>query len=214
MLIKAIIIFVTIVFFAVDAPPSANAEPAQHASLAPVQPEDAHRYETDSVARLARGVFLAASPGAKDKRFAETVVLMIEYGFQGAVGIVINRPTGIPLADALPDIDDIKKLSGGLYYGGPVDKAHVMLLIRSDHDVPGAQKIINNVYVSADVNVLKRAASEATAEDRLRIYAGYAGWAPQQLEREVFSGGWHVIDANADAIFSNEPGKVWSEIRK
>ena len=160
----------------------------------------------------ARGKFLVASHAIADPRFQETVVLLIGYDDTGATGLIINRPSKVPLADMLMPVPGLKKRSDVVYYGGPVEGHRILMLIRSPEKLEGADKVFTNVYVSASRSLLERMIDANKTQKQLRVYAGYAGWMPGQLNREVSRGDWYILNADADSIFEKEPSEIWREL--
>jgi putative transcriptional regulator len=165
-----------------------------------------------SGALLAKGKFLVASSGIADPFFRETVVLLISYDPTGAAGLVINRPTKIPLADLLPNEPGLKKRSDFIYYGGPVEAQRMFMLIRSDEKLEESDNLFQNVYVSMSRNTLERVIEAHKTQKQFRAYSGYAGWFPGQLNNEVMRGDWYVLDADAEIIFETEESEIWHEL--
>lgn len=164
--------------------------------------------------RPARGKFLVASPGLSDPRFQETVVLLIDYGTEGSAGIIINRPTKVPLAELLPSVPGLRERTDVAYYGGPVEVHRMLMLIRSGERPEESGRVFGNVYVSASRNALERAIGSGRTEKQMRVYAGYAGWTPRQLDYEIARGDWIIMSADARFIFEKKPSEVWLELQK
>ncbi len=160
-----------------------------------------HPHMPMQVERLSKGEFLVAAPSMTDPRFSGTTVLLLEYGAHGAVGLIINKPTGIKLSRAFGHIKGFEKDGRQLYLGGPVGIDQVFILLRSEKVVNGASRVLKDVYVSTSEKVLERAAG---GKFEFRVFAGFAGWAPFQLDREVSMGIWSVVDGDADVIFSGK----------
>lgn len=160
----------------------------------------------------AKGKFLVASRTLADPRFRETVVLLIGYGAEGAAGLVINRPTKVPLAEMLPSVQGLKNRTDFVYYGGPVEGDRMLMLIRSGEKPEESDRVFGNVYVSSSRNTLERMISARRKERQFRVYAGYAGWSPGQLDAEVSRGDWHIILADAKSIFDKKSSEVWREL--
>jgi putative transcriptional regulator len=158
---------------------------------------------------LAKGRFLVASRNLSDPNFAETAIFLIDYHRRGAMGLVINRPTAVPLAKVWPNMKGLQQRSDTVYIGGPVATRRVILLIRSSRTLDDAQQIIDNIHVSTSQKILARLVDRASAAEQFRVYAGYAGWGPGQLEREVARGDWHVLPADAATVFDTAPADVW-----
>ena len=161
---------------------------------------------------LAQGKFLVAGRQLMDPNFRETVVLLIRYGPDGAIGLVINRPLELKLSTVLPDIKELERSKETLYLGGPVEPARVMLLVRSAKPPIASMPVFDDVYLSSSQKVLQDLIKKPAEEERFRIYAGYAGWAPNQLESEFDRGHWHVLKADAETLFDKKSSEIWQEL--
>jgi len=162
---------------------------------------------------LAKGKFLVASRRLQDPNFRETVVLLIDYGLDGAMGLVINRPSAVKLTTVFPDIKELKQRKDTIYVGGPVDVNKMLLLIRSPKMPEGANEVTAGVYISSSWKVLEDLMKKkATKDERFRLFAGYAGWAPSQLDFERTRGDWYVLKAEAETVFSQNPSELWPEL--
>ncbi len=160
----------------------------------------------------ARGKFLVASRELLDPRFREAVVLLIDYSANGATGLIINKPTKVALAEALPSIPGLKKRSDAVYYGGPVENNIILMLIRSKEDPQEAVRVFGDVYVSASRNTLERMIDSHKTDKQLRTYSGYAGWMARQLDWEVSRGDWLIVPADARSIFESDASGIWREL--
>ena len=162
--------------------------------------------------KLAKGKFLVASRRLGDPNFSETVVLLIEYGPEGAVGLVINRPSNVKLSTVFPDVKELKQRKDTIYVGGPVAVNQMLMLIRSTQAPAASVPVVENVYISSSWTVLEHLIKNANAEQRFRLFSGYAGWAPNQLDFERTRGDWHVLEADADNVFTHDPRPLWQEL--
>lgn len=160
----------------------------------------------------ARGAFLVASEDMNDPNFSRTVILLISYGEEGAMGLVINRPTTILPRRIIPGVEGLSRYNGPMFFGGPVMLDRILFLWRGAEPAGESEPVFGGVRVSANRDVLDSLASEPTDASRLRIYAGYAGWAPGQLDLELRQGGWHVVAASEDLVFADKPGAVWKQL--
>jgi len=158
---------------------------------------------------LAKGKFLVAGRQLGDPNFRETVVLLIEYGLDGAMGLVINRPSNVKLATVFPDIKELKQREDTIYVGGPVAVNQMLLLVRSTRTPELSRPVTDDVYISSSWKVLERLMKKTDKDERFRLFAGYAGWAPDQLDFERSRGDWHVLKAEAEMIFSQNPDELW-----
>lgn len=170
------------------------------------QPEVAARRPApragNPAAALAKGSFLVAARRLEDPNFTETVVLLLAYGSGGAMGIVVNRPTPVKLATVLPDIEELEGREHRLHVGGPLSQGALLVLVRSPQRPADSEHVLEDVYVTSSRAVIRQALGEEGSGKRLRVYAGYAGWAPGQLAAEVGRGDWHVARGSADDVFS------------
>jgi putative transcriptional regulator len=177
-------------------------------SAIPKDGQDAPGYREE----LAKGKFLVASRRLSDPNFSETVVLLIDYGPDGAMGLVVNRPSNVKLSTVFPDIEALKERKDTVYVGGPVAVNQMLMLIRSSTAPAASKPVIDNVYMSGSWKVLEGLIKKAAADQQFRLYAGYAGWAPNQLDFERTRGDWHVIKADADSVFAIDPKALWQEL--
>jgi putative transcriptional regulator len=165
----------------------------------------------EPAAASARGRLLVATPDLRDPNFARTVVLVLEHDDDGALGVVLNRPSETDVAELFPDWRAAVPEPTVAFVGGPVSPDSVIALARGDrdeavdgwipfHDTLGTVDLARN---PADLLVEVRA---------VRVFAGYAGWAPGQLEGELELGGWFVLDAEPDDAFTPEPDELWASV--
>jgi len=161
-------------------------------------------------ASVAKGVFLVASPSLNDPNFRQSVVLVLEHGSQGTLGIIVNRPTDKLLSEALPDVAALKGTNHRLFAGGPVQPSVMLLLSRLKEPQPGMRLVFESVYVGGTPELLERLMANAGAADRFRAFAGYAGWAPGQLGFEMRQGSWAVLSAESN-LFERDPATLWQE---
>lgn len=165
--------------------------------------------QTAPQAALSAGRFLVAGQHLRDPNFAQTVVLLLDYGERGARGVIINRRTDVKLAAVFPRITGLRQRPDTVYLGGPVARNQLLVLLRSDKPRAATEHVVDDVYVSTSRRVLVDALNRAAA---VHVYAGYAGWAPGQLDREVARGDWHVLPADVETVFSEAPDDVWREL--
>jgi putative transcriptional regulator len=161
---------------------------------------------------LSKGKFLVASKQLRDPQFFETVVLLIQYNTQGAMGLVINRPTTVKLSKVLPEIEGLQKRSDTIYLGGPVAKNQLMLLIRTNSPPEGSRLVFKDIYLSSSQTIIEKMIYNPDTPEKFRVYAGYAGWAPGQLDQEVSRGGWHILQADEESVFDKTPAEIWPEL--
>ena len=154
-----------------------------------------------------RGRLLVAAPPLGDPNFDRSVVFMIEHDEGGAFGVVINRPNqDLPFEAMTGELDSWRDLvapPSRIFRGGPVQTASLIALARVEiGDEPRVQP------VDLDIEPIDH-------DDRptaLRVFHGYAGWGPQQLDGELALGAWIVVDALADDVFDADPGGLWRRV--
>jgi putative transcriptional regulator len=167
---------------------------------------------SQSQSALGKGKFLVASRRLGDPNFAETVVLLIEYGQSGAMGVVINRPTEAQLSTLLPDVKGLQQRTDTVYLGGPVGRSQMIILVRSHNQPKGSLQVFEDVYTISGQTVLQHIIDEAGTSAKFRAYLGYAGWAPGQLAMEVSQGGWYILPADAATVFDKAAAETWPEL--
>jgi putative transcriptional regulator len=163
---------------------------------------------------LGKGVFLVASRNLKERTFAQTVVLLVHHDEDGAMGVIINRPTTLPLSALLPSIAALAGRDDRVFFGGPVGRQRLLLLVRSATELRQAESVFEDVYVSASEQTLRELLGRADSDDVFYAYVGYAGWAPHQLEQELERGDWYIAAADANLVFSAEPATIWPQLIK
>ena len=152
------------------------------------------------VSEFHRGKLLIASPVLSDF-FARTVVLLIEHSEEGAMGLVLNRPSETMVAEAVPTLANLGDDGAVVRVGGPVGQNSVVALGEF------ADPEESTRLLTGDVGVVDPDRSDSLL--RLRVYAGHAGWAPGQLEAELDQEAWVVADPDPDDPFSD--GDLWTE---
>ena len=164
-----------------------------------------------SPSSVAKGVLLVASPSLEDPNFRQAVVLVVEHGPEGTVGLILNRSTNVLLSKALPDITVLKGTSHRLFAGGPVAPDRLLLLFRLKEPPADARSVFDGVYVGGTSRVLERIITQAKPTETFRAFAGFASWAPRQLEAEMLLGAWAILPPDSSSIFDQDPATLWSD---
>jgi len=154
-------------------------------------------------------ILLIARDGLPDASFADSILLVMNNLAPGPVGIIINRPTPVPISHLFPDLKRLAQVRDKVYFGGPVDFGSVWFLFRAAAPPEHAIRACDGVYVSADRALLLRLLGRSTPMDGLRLFLGHAGWAPGQLEAEIERGDWTAKRAEMEAIFSGKSEHPW-----
>lgn len=167
----------------------------------------------DEQVRLARGVFLIAKKSMPDPNFAGTVLLITEYEETGTVGLVLNRPLDKPAQEVLPELRELVPAGDfNIFLGGPVRLDSLRLLIQTETDLHGYHSVVGNVFQITDLQGVRSLLERELGQFRIRLYAGYAGWYPGQLEREMLRGDWLLTRVDISLIFTDEPASLWERL--
>jgi putative transcriptional regulator len=157
-----------------------------------------------------RGQLLVAAPSLEDPNFARTVVIVGEHNEEGALGVVLNRPSETEVAEAVPDLADLVGDGEIVHVGGPVQTSAVLVLAQFAEPEEAQQLVVGDIgFLAVDDEEEERV---ATALERARIFAGYAGWGPGQLEAELAREDWIVEPAVDEDVFCEDPDTLWSRV--
>jgi putative transcriptional regulator len=159
--------------------------------------------------RPATGCFLVAADQIRGSFFEHSVVFLLSYGEDGALGLVVNHRSDIDLHDFVKGAVDG---AGALYLGGPVGRESVLVLVRAASAPARAVRVAGDVYLTVDPAILLEHTAHAEAARDLRVYIGYAGWGRGQLEGEIARGDWIVASEGAEAIFDEAPDDLWKKL--
>lgn len=157
------------------------------------------------------GRLLVSAPQLRDPNFDRTVVLLLEHTVEGSLGLVLNRPSPVPLAEVLPDWAVVASAPSVLFSGGPVQRSSAICLAKLR---PGTEAPTWKPFPGAagGLGVLDLGQSADALEEQvagLRVFAGYAGWAGGQLEGELQAGAWHPVDTEEGDALSSDPESLW-----
>jgi putative transcriptional regulator len=155
-----------------------------------------------------RGRLLISSGSLFDPNFRHTVVLVGEHSAEGALGVVLNRALDVTVAEAVPALSSLVVPGELLFEGGPVHPSSPVLLAEF------ARAELADVWVFGAIGFLVGEVSEDVRPGilRARVYAGYSGWGPGQLEREMQEGAWIVDPALKEDVFTKTPDTLWSRV--
>jgi putative transcriptional regulator len=161
------------------------------------------------------GSLLVAAPTMADPNFARTIVLLLDTGESGALGVVLNRPTALDVVDVLEPWADLVAGPGVRFQGGPVGMdaalavANVAAGVAADDEPIGWRRVFGStglVDLDAPVEIV------STALSSVRIFAGYSGWGAGQLEAEIEEGAWYVVPAEPQDPFLDDPERLWVSV--
>lgn len=157
---------------------------------------------------LAPGDVLVASERLADPNFARSVILVVQYDSQeGTVGLILNRPSEIPLSKVFPDVRHASR--DPVYLGGPVETTAAAALLRLPQKANEAISVLADIYITGARNLIEKSVASRTDPSKFRIYLGYAGWAAGQLEAEIQAGAWSVLHRRPSVVFDANPDSLW-----
>jgi putative transcriptional regulator len=155
------------------------------------------------------GQLLLASPALHDPNFERTVILVGVHSEEGAMGVVLNRPSTVTVGEAVPALEQAVAVQEPVYVGGPVQPTSIVCLAEFLDPTPAGLLVLGRIgFPAPDAGVEEL--TEATA--RRRVFAGYAGWTEGQLDEEVADGDWIAHAAMPEDVFTDMPQDLWSAV--
>jgi len=155
------------------------------------------------------GHFLIASPSILDPNFHRTVVFVTAHSEEGAVGVILNRRSEATVGEAVPQLAPLSDLEDPVFVGGPVNPEGVAVLAEFDDPGEAGVVVLEDVGFVALDDALEGMPPEL---HRTRVFAGVAGWGPEQLEGELDRDDWIIEQAALDDIFTEDPDTLWSDV--
>ena len=156
-------------------------------------------------------IVLVAKPGLLDPNFRETVVLVVRTPGAQTLGVILNRPTDLKLETLWQGKTSAEGYRDRVFFGGPVLNRTLVALFRSATPPSApAFEVLEHVYFSMHPDNLERLLSQNA--QAYRLYAGFSGWAPSQLEDEIEREGWYVVPAREDLLFRKNTAGMWLEL--
>ncbi|MDQ3957338.1 MAG: YqgE/AlgH family protein [Actinomycetota bacterium] len=155
-----------------------------------------------------KGQLLVAGAGVFGEAFRQSVVLLAEHDETSALGFVLNHPSGVRAADAADELHGLPLPDPRVYLGGPVQPGAVAIVAEFDHPALAGSLIFDAVGLVA-------AGPEGIPKEgltRAKVFAGYAGWGPGQLEGELEEGSWIIEDPRPEDVFSEDPDNLWKNV--
>ena len=156
-------------------------------------------------------MLLVAKPTIVDPNFSRTVVLVTQAPDAETVGVILNRPVPLAASEVLPPELPSDNYRDPVYYGGPLLRQVIVALFHADRPPAApAFHVLKDVYLSMHPDNIKMLLQ--SKHDHYRLYAGFAGWAPGQLEAELEGDGWYVLPAEEDLLFRKDTAGLWQEL--
>jgi len=175
-------------------------------------PPPVRTVQNNSNQDLASGKLLVANPKLGDPNFAQSVVVLVEYDEdRGAMGLILNRRTKTPLSKVFPDVKGAK--SDPVFEGGPVDKTGGLAIFRGNDKPDQSLAVVPGIWATGMKDRIEKAVASGESPGNFRLYIGYSGWGPGQLEHEVELGGWSVLRATPGLLFDEDPDSLWQRMQ-
>jgi len=157
------------------------------------------------------GLFLIAKPSLADPNFRRTVVLVTQTADASTIGVIVNRPSKLKLPQFLPDEAAAGNYSDAVFIGGPVMRQVLVAVFRAETPPAAAAfHVLKGVYLSMHPDNIQALLADPSRS--YRLYAGFSGWAPRQLESEFERDGWYVLPADAASVFRKDTENLWEEL--
>ena len=158
-------------------------------------------------------ILLTARSELPDPDFADSVVLVMNNLGPAPIGVIVNRPTQVSVAEIFPDLKRLAHLHDKVFFGGPVELDTVWFLFRATKPPKHAILTFGDTWLSADRDLLLTLLGRDKPMDGLRIFLGHSGWGPGQLEAEIKNGDWSLGHADPNAIFNSKSNHPWPSSR-
>ena len=156
-----------------------------------------------------RGHLLIATPTLNDPDFLRSVVLIAEHSEEGAMGLILNRPLEVLVVDAVEPLAALVEADAAVYQGGPVEPQAVLALAEFSDPSAAVSLAFDGIgFVSSDPDI----ETLCDVVQRARVFAGYAGWSPGQLEEELAEDAWIVEPARPEDVFAEDAGELWATV--
>lgn len=160
-----------------------------------------------------KGRLLVATPPLEDANFDRTVIFMLEHHHEGAIGVVINRPSYEALDEPLDRWIDLQSAPSSIFSGGPVEESALIALAETAAPLDDDAEYLSPITASiASADLTADPALVAGDVRGVRVFRGYAGWGPGQLEGEIEAGAWLVLDSEISDVFSDDPDELWRTV--
>jgi putative transcriptional regulator len=159
---------------------------------------------------LKKGDLLVSQPFMIDGNFRRTVIYMVEYNEEGALGFILNRPVEYMVDELIQDFPDFKSPA---FFGGPVSTNTIHYIHKLGHMLEDSVEIADGIFWGGDFNKLKTLITQNLVSDKdIKFYVGYSGWSPGQLEDELIHGSWIIAPGDSNYIFKFKNSDLWKKV--
>ncbi len=156
-----------------------------------------------------RGSLLVASPALVEPNFRRSVILLAEHSEEGAMGLVLSRPSETTVEEAIPPLAELVPPGDVVHVGGPVQQESVLVLAEYEDPDEAEARVFDGVAFMPGNSEPEEVAAQTR---RARVYVGYAGWGAGQLEAELEEESWIVVEAEAADVFAPPEEDLWSVV--
>lgn len=161
---------------------------------------------------LAQGKIIITPRGSPDPHFSNSVIVLAHYDRTGALGLMLHYKSDLTIQKALKGIAGAEKRTDPVFVGGPVELPVVFALLRAKSAPTGVSHVTNDLYLMTSKQSIANALTEERPVSELRVFIGYSGWGPGQLEREVRRSGWYIFDYDESIVFDDHPDTLWNRL--
>jgi len=161
---------------------------------------------------LAQGKIIITPRDSPDPHFSNSVIVLAHYDQTGALGLMLHYKSDLTIQKALKGVAGTEKRTDTVFVGGPVELPVVFALLRTKSAPTGVSRVADNLYLMTSKQSITAALTENRPASDLRIFLGYSGWGPGQLEREVRRSGWYIFDYDEAIVFDEHPETLWNRL--
>jgi putative transcriptional regulator len=161
---------------------------------------------------LAQGKIIVTPRGSPDPHFSNSVIVLAHYDQTGALGLMLHYKSDLTIPKALKGVAGAEKRSDTVYVGGPVELPVVLVLLRTKSAPTGVSRVTDDLYLMTSKQSIATALADGRPASDLRVFIGYSGWGPGQLEREVRRSGWYIFNYDESIVFDEHPDTLWNRL--
>jgi putative transcriptional regulator len=161
---------------------------------------------------LAQGKIIITPRDSPDPHFSNSVIVLAHYDQTGALGLMLHYKSDLTIQKTLKGMAGAEKRTDPVFVGGPVQLPVVFALLRTKSAPTGVSRVTDNLYLMTTKQSIATALADGRPASELRVFIGYSGWGPGQLEREVRRSGWYIFDYNESLVFDDHPETLWNRL--